>query len=106
MCKAIYWRLLHDPLGVIASEAKTQFVRIDELDELHVRPEGEGHGWPESQFVRIDEMDVLRVCPKGEGHGWPESQFVRTAELDALYVRPKGEGQGCPESPLFPHLGL
>ena len=41
-------RLLHNPLWVIASEAKTQFVRIDELDELHVRPEGEGHGWPES----------------------------------------------------------
>jgi hypothetical protein len=41
-------RPLHNPLPVIASVAKTQFVRIDELDELHVRPAGEGQGGPES----------------------------------------------------------
>jgi hypothetical protein len=52
---------LHNKRIVIASEAKTQFVRIDELDELYVRPKGEGHGWPESHFGRIAEMDDLQV---------------------------------------------
>ena len=51
-----------------------------------------------TQFVRIDELDALNVRPKGEGHGCPESNFCRIAKIDALYVRPKGEGHGCPES--------
>jgi hypothetical protein len=91
-------RFLHNPLGVIASEAKTHFGRIAEMDVLYVHPKGEGQGGPESQFGRIDELDEFCVRPEGEGHGWPESYFGRIAEMDVLYVHPKGEGQGGPES--------
>jgi len=62
-----------------------QFGRIAELDALHVRPKGEGHGWPESLPIEKKwgegggDCGVMSLLP------WREKERMRGNILRHLH---------------------